>query len=170
MCLPFTPHTRHRRHRFRCLFSVLLFAFVRSFVSFVKCRLFWFNRPNKGKTLFSISCVMCVAMLGIAFKQRVNLLASQPANQLADMKTSPEKRVDIIEHSFFHIWCSRVFFFCCSVFAFVDCMIQMINRNGNSTYKQARTHARNLCVRARVSQRVLLCLDYRSNVRFKLAL
>lgn len=87
-------------------------------------------------------------MLGIAFKQRVNLLASQPANQLADMKTSPEKRVDIIEHSFFHIWCSRVFFFCCLVFAFVDCMIQMINRNGNSTYKQARTHATSVYERA----------------------
>lgn len=87
-------------------------------------------------------------MFEIAFKQQVNSRASQPTNQLADMKTSPEKRVDIIEHSFFYLVLPCFFGLCICVRLVVDCMIQMINRNGNSTYKHACTHANSVYARA----------------------
>lgn len=89
VCLPFTPHTRHRRHHFRCFRCCCLRSFIHSFVSFVKCRLFWFNRPNKGKTLFSIWCVMCCHARNCI--QTASQLARQPANQLADMENLPRE-------------------------------------------------------------------------------
>lgn len=86
----------HHTHKILRVWLLLFFShssLSRSFASFVKCRLFWFNRPNKREKPHCFHFGIMLPCSKLHSNQTASQPTSQPANQLADMKYRPQSNV-----------------------------------------------------------------------------
>lgn len=130
----------HHTHKILRVWLLLFFShssLSRSFASFVKCRLFWFNRPNKREKPHCFHFGIMLPCSKLHSNQTASQPTSQPANQLADMKYRPQSNVLIsLRFLFFYSGSPSV---CVCVYARLLTVFQMINRNGNSTHTHPHT-------------------------------